>query len=260
MRFFKNVDSNHQHKLAVEELNRGRVNNALELLNQSLEKHGDHLASLQLRANIYSNLNIWDKTLLDYLKIKSLESNFSNINLWIGNSYFFIRNYKLAIEYLSLHINVYSGYFEAYLNRGYSFMALGKNNDALEDFDCAINIVPRNIQLHVAKANILEELHEYEKALQSFDKAIKLESEESSTFSSLLNKIDFLQRINEIDKAISILSDVINDNPYNPSLYLKRGNLNKAIDEFELAKKDYQIVLNYGVFEVKNLIRTLSQQ
>jgi tetratricopeptide (TPR) repeat protein len=258
MRLFKNADANHQYKLAIEELNRGLTNNAITLLDRSLEKNEEHIPSLELRANINSNLNKWNKTLNDFIKIKSLDANFKNINLLIGNSYFFTRNYDKAIEFLTIHNQSNLKYFEAYLHRAYSFLAINQPDKALLDINEAIDIVPRNIELYIVQGNIYEELEDFENALQSFNKAFHLEKEELSTFQTLGHKLEFLQRINQNEKAISIVSEIILENPYNAFLYLKRGQLYKANQNIELAKNDYMIALNYGIFEAKTELKNIA--
>jgi tetratricopeptide (TPR) repeat protein len=259
MKFFKKIDSNHQHKLALEELKRGRTNNALTVLNRSLDNFEEHVPSLELRADINASLNKWDKALADLKKIQSLNSSFKDINLFVGNSYFFTRNFDLAIEYLTLHIQDKTHSFVAYLHRAYSYLAIGKKTEALNDIEKAISIVPRNFQLYIAKANILEELNEFDKALISFDKAIEIELEDTSTYFSLIQKVDFLQRNDKGKDAISILDQGINENPCNADLYFKRGEVHSTNGDTELALIDLNIALNFGIFEAKTKIKNIAK-
>jgi tetratricopeptide (TPR) repeat protein len=258
MRFFKNVDANHQYKLAIQELNKGLTNNALTLLDRSLEKNEEHIPSLELRANIHSNLMKWDKTLTDYLKIKSIDQNCKNINLQIGNSYFFTRDYQKAIEFLTVHNENNLNYFQAYLHRSYSYLAIKEVDKALQDIKKAIDIVPRNIELYIVQGNIYEELEDFDNARKSFDKAIQLEKEELSTFLCLGHKLDFLQRINKIEEAIEVVTEKILENPFNAFLYLKRGKLYQVNKNIQLSKEDYLIALNYGVFEAKTELKNIA--
>lgn len=234
------------------------TNNALTLLNRSLEKNEEHVQSLELRANINSNLMKWDKTLADCLKIKSVDQNFKNINLHIGNSYFFTRDYQKAIEFLTIHNKTNKNYFEAYLHRSYSYLAINEVEKALQDIKEAINIVPRNIELYIIQGNTYEDLEDFDNARKSFDRAILIEKEELSTFLSLGHKLDFLQRINQIEEAIDIVTEKIHENPYNAFLYLKRGQLYQTNKNIELSKEDYLIARNYGVFEAKNELKNLT--
>ncbi|PKP24003.1 MAG: hypothetical protein CVU03_13995 [Bacteroidetes bacterium HGW-Bacteroidetes-2] len=259
MKFFKKIDSNHQHKLAIEELKRGRTNNALTVLNRSLENFEDHVPSLELRADINARLNKWDKTLTDLKKIQSLNSSFKDINMFVGNSYFFTRNFDLAIEYLTLHIQDKTHSFEAYLHRAYSYLAIGKKTEALSDIEKAISIVPRNFHLYIAKANILEELNKIDTALLTFDKAIGIEQEDTSTYFSIIHKVDFLQRNDKGKDAISILDKEISENPCNADLYFKRGEIHLTNGDAELSKTDLSIALNFGIFEAKTKIKNIAQ-
>jgi len=162
--YFSKIDAKQQYKLAVEELNRGRINNAFELLDRAIEKYENHIESLTLRGNLYAGINKWDKTLLDFEKLNVIQPKTKNIKLIIGNCHYHMRNYNESIKFLTEHILIEPKYPVAYVNRANSYKNINKFEKALIDINEAIRITPRNIDSYLLRAEIQEELNQLKEA------------------------------------------------------------------------------------------------
>lgn len=259
MKYFSKIDAKQQYKLAVEELNRGRVNNAIELLDRAIDKYENHIPSLNLRGNVYASINKWEKTLKDFEKLYKLDSQTKKINLIIGNSHFYMRNYNKSIEFLSKHISLEPNYHVAYTQRAISYKNIGEIEKALIDIDKAIKIVPRISNLHIIKADILERLNRINDAEKTFDRAIEIEIQETTSFISFNHKMDFLERNERTLEAIDNLNKVLAENPYNRDLYFKRAEIYYSKGEYKMAEKDFEIALQYGLIEAKSKLKIIAK-
>ncbi|MCG8808866.1 tetratricopeptide repeat protein [Tenacibaculum finnmarkense] len=255
--YFLKIDAKQQYKLALEELDKGQIKNALKLLDRALERFENHIDSLTLRGNLYAELNKWDKTLTDYEKLSIIQPKTEKINLIIGNCHYEMRNYDKAIEFLTKHILESPNYTTAYVNRATSYKNIESYKEALLDIDKAIEMTPWKITFYLLKGEILEQLKEIAKAENSYDKAIDLEIKEGLSSIAFVYKIEFLKRIGEFEKAIEIISKKIEENLYDGYLYYKRATLFNSIQNYESAKSDYIIAMNYGIQEARTEIKTL---
>ena len=98
----------------------------------------------------------------------------------------------------------------------------------------------------------------YSEAEKAFDKAIELEKQDFSTFLSFNHKMDFLERNNKFTEAINELNKNLIENPYNKNLYFKRGEIHLSDGNNVLAKKDFEIALQYGLIEAKSKLKNIA--
>lgn len=127
--------------LAVEYINKGRLDDADRLLNQSLKIRPKNSEALRLRGIVFA----FKKMLPEALKLfdQSIKADSRN---WLSFS-----------------------------NRGNILKELHQFEGALKSYNMAISLQPNYSEVYNNKGNLLLEMHQLEKAIESYGKAIELD-------------------------------------------------------------------------------------
>ena len=125
--------------------------------------------------------------------------------------------------------------------RGRVYMALGKYNLAINDFNKAQAANPKSASLLINRGHAWKKGGKIELALNDFSQAIKLNPKASRGY---LNRSMIYQEQNKNDLALKDLNEAIRLNPtfseaYNNrgSIYLKQANYRNALADFDRAIK-----------------------
>jgi len=127
--------------------------------------------------------------------------------------------------------------------------------EAIEEFDKAIELDPNNPKYHNNKGNALYDLHNYQEAIEEFDKAIELDPNNPNYHN---NKGNALLKLGRYEEAIEEFDKAIELKPNNPSYHNNKGiaqddlhNYQEAIEEYdkaiELKPKDPSYHNNKGI-------------
>jgi len=92
-----------------------------------------------------------------------------------GNAYVSLARDEQALADFNRAIECNSSYTNAYISRARLFRRLKNYNDALVNLDCATQVNPDNELLFITRGQIYQDLKRYEDALNDFEHAIKLD-------------------------------------------------------------------------------------
>ena len=154
------------------------------------------------RANIYVDLEEYDKALEDYAKCIALDPEYVN----------------------------------AYFNRANMYLDLGEYDKALEDYAKCIALDPEDPDAYYNRALLYEDLEEYDKALEDYAKCIVLNPEYVNAYN---NRAALYQNIGEYDKALEEYAKCIALNPEDPDTYYNRALLYGDLEEYDKALEEY---------------------
>lgn len=110
----------------------GRFDLALADINRSLQLKPDHKSAYSNRALIYFQLGQYENSLHDFQKFLTYEPTADDVINTIGVCYQNIGRHDLAVQEISRAISI-DPQALYYLNRSYSYNALGKVNEARND-------------------------------------------------------------------------------------------------------------------------------
>lgn len=147
-----------------------------------------------------------------------------------------------GVELISRAIDLDGNIAEAHGNLGDALRRLGRHEDAVASYDCAIALRTDLAQVYCNRGNALTDLERPEEALASYDRAIALKPDYAHAYSNRGVALQDLQRLEEAllcyDKAIAL-------NPVYVKAYSNRGvvlrDLNRPKDA--LASYDRAIAL-----------------
>lgn len=151
----------------------------------------------------------------------------------------------------------------AWMNLGEIADDFEKENKALENYNKAIELYPKDAGFYVAKGDILNDyFKKYSEALVAYDKAIELNPNKASYY---VNKGMTFKNSNKYPEALRAFDDAIFVNKFyarayygKALVYKKQRENDKAVDSFKEAikyspgKEDYH-------FELGNLLREMNK-
>ena len=131
------------------------------------------------RADLYcQNLNDNDSALLDYNKLIELEPEDSDNYYYRGFFYaFYLEDYDKAIEDFSKGIELNSSNAYLYFQRGRTYGVLGNYIKSISDYLTVEELDPDyDVALYNNLAVAYKNLNDYDKALEVYGRAIKMDS------------------------------------------------------------------------------------
>ncbi len=129
--------------------------------------------------------------------------------------------------------------YYAYINRGYAYSNLGQTDKALADFDNAIALNPRSCEAYTNKGMVYGKAGLFDKAIEQFNKAIDIKPDSAMTYGnrglaySLLGQPD--RALEDLNKALQLDENYAEAYGTRGNLYLKAGNRELAVSDFQKA-------------------------
>jgi tetratricopeptide (TPR) repeat protein len=131
-------------------------------------------------------------------------------------------SYEEALVQINNAIDLNNNFYGYFINRGNTQLMLGKFNDALTDYDYALQLEPGVPDSYFLRARALDTLKRHEEAVLDFSRAIQL-------------------------------------NPNDGTYYSKRGNARFAMGERTAACLDWTVANNLGYYEDFKRIKSLCE-
>ena len=147
------------------------------------------------------------------------------IALIIGtNSILTIARNSLWIDEITLWTDVISkspNKARPYNNRGDDYIAENKLQEAMNDFNKALQLNPKFAMAYYNRANVYEKQQKYEQAIDDYDIAIGLNPRFHNAFS---NRGNIYKMTNRLDEAVRDYSEAIKLKPTYPMAYNNRAS------------------------------------
>jgi tetratricopeptide (TPR) repeat protein/S1-C subfamily serine protease len=146
-----------------------------------------------------------------------------------GASYTNLKQYENAIIDYDKAVQLNPLYAEIYANRGLTYFNLGKLEDAIVDYNKAIQLDPQNARTYNNRALTYNGQDLYEKRIADYSKAIKLDPKYTLAYFNrgntyfILNQKYIMFQLNELVKNIDNIGDELR-NPLYTANYKKSGN------------------------------------
>lgn len=159
---------------------------------------------------------------------KALQNNDLNRALKLTN---------ICIESNPMQVNMYN-------NRGIIYKNLGKYDEALKDFDYAINIDNNYKQAYYNRANLLLQLGYNDEALAELNRLVKIDPRDAFAYNTigviLISQHKYKESIRYYDKVLSLDKSLT-------AVYYNRAYANYKLNNFDACISDYTKLLNSKV-------------
>ena len=249
----------------------GKNYDALELITGLINnKNYKKSSAYRLRSLIYSELNKYEKALIDinkYIELNEENDNSYSINGEVvtqkelintgyiskGQLHHKFKFYENAIESFSKVItnNVDEFQLHAMFLRGYAYKEFANTfyntpqylrereylELAIKDYKEIIKNETKYAAVYSNLASAYSDLNEHNLALQAIEMALEIEPNNENY---LVNKANKLVNLNENGKAIELYNQIVDLHPTKPSNYYNRAYFYAKIGEHEKALIDYK--------------------
>lgn len=145
-------------------------------------------------------------------------------------------NYELSIEYYTRAMDAAPEAGYIYDNRGLSYDALGETENALADFNRAIELDSILIAAYVNRGWIYHKIGEYENAIADFERAIELDSH---YYKAYIGRAYMYYLAEEYEQAIDYYTTALELNSEENVGYFYRGKSYHLLGQYELAIDDF---------------------
>ena len=150
-----------------------------------------------------------------------------------GDTFFDLGKFEDAIQNYDKAIELDSNVNSAcYYNRGTAYFSLGKFEDAIQDYNKAIDLNPNDDLSYNNKGNAYFSLGKFEDAIQDYNKAIDLNPNNASYY---YNRGTTFANLEKFEDAIQDYNKAIDLNPNDESVYYNRGVAFIYLNEYEKA-------------------------
>lgn len=167
-----------------------------------------------------------------------------------GNRYFKTGDYQKACEYYEKAIKKNSEKAEYYIDYGMALIKNGQITEAMIQFDKGIldkdnKIVRENNKIAYRGKGIgYFETSEYSKALEEFDKALKIKELSDLNMDILYYKSDAYQKLGDYENAMETLEEINNMKKGKDSIVLgKIAYIQQQLENYDEALKNYDKAL-----------------
>ena len=209
------------------------------------------------------------------LRVEADDPSYKHVLQMLGETYLGLELWNPAAETLTVLIGRFSDNPETYRNRGLAFLALGKIEDAMEDFstavsldntdevnfvargrgysmlgkgglalddfNTAINLNPESSDAYKFRGSHLIRVEEYSASLIDLNLAIEISPEDDDAFHKRANAYIGL---NQTSKALADLEKSIEIDITDPDYYFSRGMLRHESSQYPEALKDFSSSIN----------------
>ena len=231
--------------------------NTKTLFTDVAEKYPNDYFSYFALGNFEASENNFDKATTYYEKSIALNSQ----NATLFNNYALIKyktnDYNTAILNFNKAILLNINYFDAYINRGNTYLSIKQYNKAIDDFTYVINHQKKGTDKYEAYYNIAlayYNLSDFKTSLINCDSAITINPANPKFYNNrALTKLkldDIKGAIDDYTKAITINNNDIQLYFNRAIAYTKQNNLNNALQDYTKClqlKSDYfEAIYNRG--------------
>ncbi len=170
---------------AKEQLQKGKAKDAVEYLNQAIDKDPENARAFNMRGVAYFELKDYANALLDYEKAinlnpKDYKPYFNRASVKMEKS-----DWAGALNDCTKASEIQPDTAEIYVKSGMIHAALLKVPEAINDFDKALKLNPKETNALYNRGNIYFQTKDFENAEKDFLSAIKIDSRFAKAFYGL---------------------------------------------------------------------------
>ncbi|QDT88645.1 tetratricopeptide repeat protein [Gimesia algae] len=206
-----------------------------ELLATAVQQH--QAGNLPLAEELYREVLQHDPGQIDALHL-------------LGVVYLHLKQYHKAIDFMTRAICRNDGIASFFSNRGAACKGLGKFQDAITNYERAIELDSQNPTFIYNLAITLASSGKKQAAIDEYRKALQLKPD---YIDALINLGNLLQEEDELEEAISIFRNVVKLVPQVHTAHFNLANALAKSDAPEAAEKSYQRALQFAPDDIGTL-------
>ena len=177
-----------------------KLEEAVQNWNKAIQIDPNYADAYNNRGNALIKLGKINLSLKDFEKAIKIKPNYAEAHNNLGNVLKEIKKLNHSLNSYNEAIKINPNYAEAYSNRSIVLKDLNRLDSALESSNKAIEINPRYSEAYNSKGIILRKLNQFKEALKNYDKAIELNPNFANAYINRGNIL--LNETKQIDLAL----------------------------------------------------------
>jgi tetratricopeptide (TPR) repeat protein/tRNA A-37 threonylcarbamoyl transferase component Bud32 len=153
-----------------------------------------------------------------------------------GNTLLQLHRYEDALENYEKAVNIKANYFQGWYGQGKALFELKKYQESLLSYDKAIQIQPNYLEAWAGRGFALASLQRYAEAISAFDKALQMKKDYPEMWNA---KGDAFRNLKQYDNAIKSYDQVIELQPDNYEIWYKKGLTLQTLQQYDDAITAY---------------------
>lgn len=232
-------------KYAEDYYDRGKCYSELGMLEQAIEDYtsaialeGDRYEYYQYRSRAYSDMEKHEESIEDLTTI--IDNKLFCLKYYDDESMgdlniLFERENK---EYLAM----------CYCKRAINYYELDMKKQAMEDYSKAIGLYPDYSTPYYGRGILYKEQKNYEKALENYSMALKLEESQETIVKILKSRAFVYEQVRQYENALQDYTRLIESTSDNKTYYISRASIYRKLKAYDKAIDDYTYVISMDTF------------
>ena len=212
---------------------------AIAAFDEAIERDPEHHVAYTNRGITYMHLGELDRALEDFNRAAELSSDWG---VYAGRARVFaeMERYEEAIADYERAIESLPDAPDLYLNYGNALTHVERYEDALAAFEIAFFLDQQNAEIYASRGLALASLGNVQAALADYDRALELDPSNLETY---VNRGNLYQALGLVLEAIADFDQAIELDPTLVEAYNGRGLAYGNLQEYEQAIQDYNRAL-----------------
>ena len=236
------VNSQHPdalHYLGVIGLQKGRFEDAAELISKAIECRPDYLDALANLGNVMQALGRYDEAVARYGQALELQPNSAATTANLANALLQLGQPLAAIENYEAALAIEPGLVDARRSLADALLAQGMPSEALHQITLAAGSQPEAPEILVSKGNILQELGRSDEAIACFETVLAALPDFTPVYCNIGNVLRQQGRLSEAiefyEKALGLDPNYVEGHYDLGIVWKERGDQEKALSSFRRA-------------------------
>lgn len=227
--------------LGTAEYQLGNLENAVDLLEQSLAISPDQAVAHNNRGNALQDLQRFDEALSCYDAALTIAPHYAEAYCNRGSALQRLKRLDEALTSYDRALTITPDSVIAYNNRGNILLDMQRLDEALASYNQALLIDPLYAEAHINRGNALREMKRHQEALACFDQALSIAPGSALAYN---NKGTVLQEMKQHDEALASYNKALALHPYYADAYNNVGNVLQEMRRFDEALACYEMTLS----------------
>lgn len=238
------------HLLGVVEYQKGKLDAALDYLNQALALNTTHPSAFFNRANVLQALQRDLDAIQDYEKTLKINENHAQAAYQLGFLLQKSKRYEAAVERYEQALALNPTDAQIHFNRGVSLQALERLQEAIESYDNTLALEPEHAKALNNRATALMNLGQLEQALDNYTRSVAIDAHFAE---SQYNHGTALQALKRWQEALASYERAIALEPTNIKALSNSGTIWQELGQPERAIENYDRILAFEPDHVETL-------
>lgn len=231
----------------IEFAKKGNIKKAFELFNKAIDTNPEFSNAYSNRGNVYRMGKKYDLAIKDYSTSLKLDPKDLGVLYSRANTYLEMENFKKAIDDYSTIIDLKPTYPNIYFDRAYANIRNDNFKKAKKDLEAQLELNPNDFKSLANLINIKYKLELYEEALTDYTKIFERFPNQPNLHILYNNRANLYQELDEYQKALDDINKALAINKNYDMGLLNRAGINMKLGNKEEVCKDFKKAIELGV-------------